>query len=99
MRELIILMQNAIEQAVTYGREKINIQDVEAAVIDFAAFRRETAKKYLTELKWVADTKSISELPPDVQRELLGRRLVHEYYDREFWYDVGPMVVPILGRS
>jgi hypothetical protein len=96
MRELVLLTREAIGQALTKKRQRITRDDVEAGVLGFDPFRRAAARKYKTELRHVAETKSIAELEIATQRELLRLRMIHEHYDHDFWYDVCPMVAPIL---
>jgi hypothetical protein len=92
MRELMLLVQASIVQAITANQPKIRQADVDAAVLAFDPFRRSEAEEYTADLRRIRETKSITGLKREVQSALLSRRLVHEYFDHSLWYDICPLV-------
>jgi hypothetical protein len=99
MRDLMGLVQFAVTKAKAFhGGFPIKASDVDDAIRDYGFMRRAQAEPLREPLRQVAEHKTISGLPPDVQQELLRNRLVHEYFDGDIWYDVCPLVAATPGN-
>ncbi len=86
LRDLISLVRSVCTEAQAVP---FTTAEVQKAIDRFSALQYEAAKRFQDELRKVAETHQISEIDPEVQRELVTNRLICIYYDRnEYWYDV-----------
>lgn len=93
LRELMTLVQSACEAAIGAKHDlPLTEADVKAAILSLRALRRLSAGGYEEALRRVAQNHRLDGLPPEVQQALLHYRLIYEYFDGEYWYDISPLL-------
>jgi hypothetical protein len=100
LRDLMILVQQAIVSAkAAHGGLPVKVADVDDAIQRMGALRRNPAMPHQPALQHVVEKRTIYELPTDDQQALFRDRLIHEYFDGDYWYDVCPLIAPLLKKS
>jgi len=94
-RELIRIMQESCNKALTKKRDKITIDLIKESVSNLRNdFGRMLSEKHYKVLKRLRSDKLAGS--EDIDMELLQNQAVLEYLNDERWCDVNPVVLPLL---
>jgi len=93
LRDLMALVRGACAFGMTAHQElPLTEADAEAAINQLSAHRQMVAIDYDEDLRKVAQTKSLANLDDERRQYLLRHRLVYEYFDGRYWYDISPLL-------
>lgn len=93
LRDLMTLVQRACAAGKrAHADLPLTEADVDTSIRNLGAQRRVVASGYKDALRDVAANHHLDNLPPDVRGALLRHRLVYEYFDGDYWYDISPLV-------
>ncbi len=93
LRDLMALMQSVCSEALAAHPDlPFRADDVALAIRNFGADRRWQARGHQEALTRVAESHSLEGIEREECRYLLHNRLVYEYFDGNYWYDVCPLI-------
>jgi hypothetical protein len=94
-RELTRLMRTAVDRAISKNHSQVTLPDVRRATAEIRnEYRRILTKKQLDELAVINQTKTLQD-PPEAT-ELLQMLAALEYQNDSNWFDVHPVILPLL---
>ncbi len=95
-----ILIQAVCGEALAYHEDlPFNADDVAIAIHNFGASRHLLAADHKQALAHVAENRSLDQIEPEERWILLYNRLIYEYFDGDYWFDICPLAQRQGGHS